>query len=198
MKHPIRERTEERWKIHGITPDFRLYGVWDLPTPGGPDDFPRLVRLFAAGDTGDNPSRIARLLFAIRWKLGALLHWDGADDGVGHRVPTLRDRLPPGLLAAPSGPAFARLPFTPSTFWKTNSLPRWRTGPSTACCTCAGWRAARALTTARWRSSSNPTDCWAGPTWQPSPRFGTSWSTRPCCGASDRNGATAPGRHERG
>ncbi|WP_337924979.1 DUF2867 domain-containing protein [Arthrobacter jiangjiafuii] len=113
MKHPIRERPEKRWKIQGITPDFRLYGVWDLPTPGGPDDFPRLVRLFAAGDTGDNPSRIARLLFAIRWKLGALLHWDGADDGVGRRVPTLRDRLPADLLAAPSGPAFARLPFTP-------------------------------------------------------------------------------------
>ena len=66
-----------------------------LPTPGGPDDFPRLVQQFARGDTSDNPSRSARTLFAIRWKLGALLGWDDPDSGLGSRVPTLRDdRLP--------------------------------------------------------------------------------------------------------
>ena len=36
--------TTRPWRIHGLTRDFRLYDVWALPTPGGPDDFPRLVR----------------------------------------------------------------------------------------------------------------------------------------------------------
>jgi Protein of unknown function (DUF2867) len=52
-------------------------------------------------------------LFAIRWKLGELLGWDRPDSGLTSRVPTLRDRLPADLRDAPSGPAFAALPFTP-------------------------------------------------------------------------------------
>ena len=32
--------TTRPWRIHGLTRDFRLYDVWALPTPGGPDDFP--------------------------------------------------------------------------------------------------------------------------------------------------------------
>jgi len=52
------------------------------------------------------------MLFAIRWKLGALLGWDKADTGVGSRVPTLRDRLPVDLRDGPTGPEFERLPFT--------------------------------------------------------------------------------------
>jgi hypothetical protein len=32
-----------------IAVGFRLEDVWALPTPGGPDDFPRLVHLIAAG-----------------------------------------------------------------------------------------------------------------------------------------------------
>ena len=58
------------------------------------------------------PSRAARTLFAIRWKLGELLGWDGPDAGLGSRVPTLRDRLPADLRDAPSGPDFNALPFT--------------------------------------------------------------------------------------
>jgi len=111
MKLPNTAHTARPWQIHEIAPDFRLYDVWALPTPGGPGDFPRLVRLFASGDTSDNPSRVARALFAIRWKLGALLGWDDPDSGVGSRVPTLRDRLPADLRDAPAGPAFATLPF---------------------------------------------------------------------------------------
>jgi hypothetical protein len=63
------------------------------------------------GDTADNPSWIARTLFAIRWKLGELLGWDDPDAGVGSRVPTLRDRLPADLRDAPAGPEFDTLPF---------------------------------------------------------------------------------------
>lgn len=115
MAHPSTEHppAEGTWRIHEVAPDFRLHGVWDLPTPGGAGDFPKLVHLFAAGDTADNPSRIARLLFAIRWKLGALFGWDGAGAGVGGRVQSLRERLPSDLREAPPGPAFPTLPFSP-------------------------------------------------------------------------------------
>ena len=111
MKLPSSAHTFRPWRIHDIAPDFRLEDVWALPTPGGPDDFPRLVRQFAAGDTLDNTSRVARLLFRIRWKLGELLGWDDPDSGVGARVPTLRDRLPADLRTGPAGPEFETLPF---------------------------------------------------------------------------------------
>jgi hypothetical protein len=111
VKLPSESHTSRPWRIHEVTPEFRLYDVWALPTPGGRDDFPRLVRQFAAGDTATNPSRVARALFAIRWKLGALLGWDDPNSGVGSRVPTLRDRLPIDLRDGPSGPEFDTLPF---------------------------------------------------------------------------------------
>ena len=111
MKLPNTAHTSRPWRIHEIARDFHLYDVWALPTRGGPDDFPRLVRQTAAGDTSNNPSLIARTLFAIRWKLGELLGWDSPDSGVGSRVPTLRDRLPADLRDAPAGPEFDTLPF---------------------------------------------------------------------------------------
>jgi hypothetical protein len=99
--------TARPWRIHELTRDFRLEDVWALPTPGGPNDLPRLVRQIAAGDPSRSSSRAARTLFAIRWKVGAVLGWDGPT------VPVLRDRLPADLRNGPSGPDFAALPFTP-------------------------------------------------------------------------------------
>jgi hypothetical protein len=112
MRLPNTAHTSRPWRIHEIAPDFRVEDVWALPTPGGPDDFPRLVQLMASGDPAQGSSRAARTLFAIRWKLGELLGWDGPDNGLGSRVPTLRDRLPADLRDAP-GPDFDALPFTP-------------------------------------------------------------------------------------
>jgi hypothetical protein len=85
--------TSRPWRIHAITPDFRVEDVWALPTPGGPDDFPRLVERATTLDPARGSSRAARALFAIRWKLGELLGWD--DEHAA--APTLRDRLPPDL-----------------------------------------------------------------------------------------------------
>jgi hypothetical protein len=113
MKLPNTAHTSRPWRIHEVTGDFHLEDVWELPTPGRPDEFPRLVEAFATGSTSDAPSRPARMLWAIRWKLGELFGWDEPDAGVGSRVPTLRDRLPADLRDAPSGPAFDTLPFTP-------------------------------------------------------------------------------------
>jgi hypothetical protein len=108
MKLPNAAHTSRPWRIHAITRDFRLEDVWALPTPGGPDDFPRLVRLMAAFDPGS--SRAVRTLFALRWKIGGLLGLDRPRTGVGSRVPSLRDRLPgDGVVGdAPAGPG----PFT--------------------------------------------------------------------------------------
>ena len=86
--------------------------MWALLTPGGPDGFPRLVQAFASGDPSQGSSRAVRMLFAIRWKLGELLGWDGPATGLGYRVPTLRDRLPADLRDAAHGPDFDALPFS--------------------------------------------------------------------------------------
>jgi len=110
---PDSAHTARPWLIHEIAPDFRVEDVWALPTPGGPDDFPQLVEAFASGDPSHDESGIVRFLFALRWKVGELLGWDGPDAGVGSRVPTLRDRLPEDLRDRPSGPQFEALPFRP-------------------------------------------------------------------------------------
>ena len=56
MRLPNTAHTSRPWRIHEITRDFRLEDVWALPTPGGPDDFPRLVEGIAAGDPAQSPS----------------------------------------------------------------------------------------------------------------------------------------------
>ncbi|MBA2325296.1 MAG: DUF2867 domain-containing protein [Actinobacteria bacterium] len=113
MRVPNAAHTSRPWRIHELTRDFRLEDVWELPVPGGPGDFPRLVQLAASLDPSQSSSRAVSTLFAIRWKLGKLLGWDGPDAGLGSRVPTLRDRLPADLRDARSGPDFDALPFTP-------------------------------------------------------------------------------------
>jgi hypothetical protein len=111
MRLPNTAHTSRPWRIHELTRDFRLEDVWALPTPGGPDDFPRLVRQIAAGDPSRSWSGAARALWALRWKVGELLGWDRPDAGLGSRVPTLRDRLPTDLRDGQPGPEFAALPF---------------------------------------------------------------------------------------
>ncbi|MGH2896426.1 MAG: DUF2867 domain-containing protein [Solirubrobacteraceae bacterium] len=113
MRLPTTAHTSQPWRIHEIAPDFRIEDVWALPTPGGPDDFPLLVGLTGATDPERGGSAVVRALFAIRWKLGELVGWDGPAAGTGRRVATLRDRLPSDLRDAPTGPQFsARLPFS--------------------------------------------------------------------------------------
>jgi Protein of unknown function (DUF2867) len=112
MRLPSTAHSSRPWRIHELTRDFRLEDVWALPTPGGPDDFPRLVELMASADPSQGSSRAARALWSIRWKLGEVLGWDRPDAGLGSRVPTLRERLPADLRDGPAGPEFDALPFT--------------------------------------------------------------------------------------
>ena len=111
MRLPSSAHDGRPWRIHELAPDFELEDVWALPTPGGPGDFPQLVDLVTSFDPSAEGPGAVRALFALRWKLGELLGWDDPDDGVGARVPTLRDRLPADLRDA-SLPGTDALPFT--------------------------------------------------------------------------------------
>jgi Protein of unknown function (DUF2867) len=95
------QHTSRSWRIHDIAKDFRLLDVWALPTPGGPDDFPQLVRLMATFDPAET-SPVVRSLFAIRWTIGRVLGLDRRETGLGTRVPSLHDRLPADLADTPS------------------------------------------------------------------------------------------------
>lgn len=113
MRLPDTAHTSRAWRIHELTPDFRLEDVWALPTPGGPDDFPRLVELATSYDPSRSPSLPVRALAAIRWKLGDLLGLDSPEAGIGTRVPSLRVRFPADVRGAPRGPDPDALPLTP-------------------------------------------------------------------------------------
>ena len=110
MRLPDTAHTSRPWRIHELAPDFRLEDVWALPTPGTRDDFPRLVELMASFEQWRSSSAAVRMLFAIRWKVGAWLGWDRPDVGGNSKRPTLRDRMPEDLREAPAGPPAA--PFT--------------------------------------------------------------------------------------
>jgi hypothetical protein len=111
MRLPAAAHTSMSWRIHELIPDFRLEDVWALPTPGGPDDFPRLVRRFASQASPEGLPPAARALWAIRQKLGEWLGWDDAAGGLGARVSTLYDRLHAELRDRP-GPSSETGPFT--------------------------------------------------------------------------------------
>lgn len=107
MRLPKKAHTSRPWRIHELAEDFELEDVWKLPTPGGPDDLARLVQHIAS--PGED-AFVVRVLFVLRWKLGTLFSWDRPDSGVGERVRSLRERLPPDLVAAPRGPDLRAVP----------------------------------------------------------------------------------------
>ena len=112
MRLPTSAHTSQPWRIHEIAADFALEDVWALPTPGGPGDFPRLLHMARSLDPAASHALPVRMLFALRWKLGALVGWDDDNAGVGARVPTLRDRVPRDLRYHDL-PRFDALPFSP-------------------------------------------------------------------------------------
>jgi hypothetical protein len=95
MKLPEGDHFSRAWRIHDLTPDFRLEDVWALPTPGGPHDFPRLIDMAASFDDARQRFSVVGLLFAVREALGHVFGWDGR--GADPDRPSLRDRLPTDL-----------------------------------------------------------------------------------------------------
>ncbi|MFH8369522.1 DUF2867 domain-containing protein [Streptomyces sp. NPDC018031] len=102
---PRSAHTRHPWRIHELTTDFRVEDVWTFRTPGaGPGDFPAMLAAMRTSGGLARQTRPVRFLFAVRWRLGALLGWDRPAAGVGARVGSLRDRLPGDLREAPRGP----------------------------------------------------------------------------------------------
>lgn len=90
-----------------------MQDVWAFRAPGaGPDDFPVVLAALRTGDGPSSASAPVRFLFAVRWRLGALLGWDEPGAGLGTRVRSLRDRLPDDLRQESAGPAVPNTPFT--------------------------------------------------------------------------------------
>lgn len=102
--------TSRPWRVHEFTGDFELEDVWEVPTPGGPDDLARLVQLSVTLSGGFEYPAVFRALFVLRWKLGKLFGWDEAHAGVGERVPSLRERVPADLLEGGRGPDLHAVP----------------------------------------------------------------------------------------
>ena len=100
MKLPSSAHFSRPWRIHDLTRDFRLEDVWALPTPGAPDDFPRLIHMVASFGEARQRFSVVGLLFAIRQALGRAFGWDDAADDPTR--PSLRNRLPADLRDSPS------------------------------------------------------------------------------------------------
>jgi hypothetical protein len=111
MRIPNDVFTSQDWRIHEFTKDFELEDVWNLPTPGGPNDLERFVRQFTSDDDDEISGVVIGTLFAIRWKVGGWLGFDKKSEGFGKRVRSLRDRLPEDLREGPRGPDFQAVPF---------------------------------------------------------------------------------------
>jgi Protein of unknown function (DUF2867) len=112
MKVPDSLHRARPWRIHELVEDFELLDAWALPTPGGPDDFPRLIDLFASFDPARSTSPMVRSLFAIRERLGGLLGLDDDTAGLGTRVTPVGDRLPSELRSTFEA-SFNTLPVSP-------------------------------------------------------------------------------------
>lgn len=112
-KLPEIEHTGRPWRIHEFTPDFRVEDVWAFHTPGaGPDDFPVMREALRVHGGLSQNSALASILFAVRWKLGALFGWDRAEAGLGGRVASLRERLPDDLRQVGAGQPAGDTPFS--------------------------------------------------------------------------------------
>jgi hypothetical protein len=125
MRLPNAVHESRPWRIHEIAPDFELEDVWALPTPGGPDDFPRLVRQIASGEP--DFSGAARVLWRLRDRLGGRFGLgrisapgDGGGDDAAGRPPipgtgetSLAGRLPDDLRDTAADVRFDSVPFVP-------------------------------------------------------------------------------------
>ena len=133
MRLPHSAHADQPWRIHEIAADFHLEDVWALPTPGGPDDFERFVRM---GSDGTKPTDgyawPTRALWDLRWRLGRLLGWDRPEHDLDARVSSVRDRLPADLREGPTAPVPPGTPFRP--LYLTHNEMAWELSNKTVHC----------------------------------------------------------------
>jgi len=131
MKLPNPAHESRPWRIREIAPDFILEDVWALPTPGGAEDFPALLKLMSASDPANSSSLPTRILWRIRDRLGKLFDLGGisapagSESGDAGKLPipgtsetSLAERLPEDLRDTAVGVDFGSLPFVP--LYRTN------------------------------------------------------------------------------
>jgi Protein of unknown function (DUF2867) len=115
VRLPRSAHDEQGWRIAQIAPDFEVEDVWALPVHGGPESFPQLLEVMARLSSDDSPSRLSRLLFEVRYKLGAWFGWDD-DEKLpipGEDASSLAGRLPDDLRSTTDLTDFGTLPFDP-------------------------------------------------------------------------------------
>lgn len=106
--------TDVPWRAHEIAGALRIEDVLAVRTPGGgPDDFPAVLEAIERYETSRPDPALLRLLFAVRWKLGALFGWDARETGLGERVSALCAALPEDLASGPRGTDRGLAPFAP-------------------------------------------------------------------------------------
>lgn len=127
MRLPNSAHESRPWRIREIAPDFIVEDVWALPTPGGADDFPALLKLMASSDPAGSSSLPTRVLWLVRDRLGKLFDLGGISAPAGSdpnsapgKLPipgtnetSLAERLPDDLRGTAAGMSFGSLPFVP-------------------------------------------------------------------------------------
>lgn len=105
---PDSAHTERPWFAHELAPDFAVDDVWAIEMPAATaGDFDRALALLGTTFSGEI-SPVTRLLFAVRWRLGAVFGWDEAKGAA--RVRSVAERLPERLRTTgtpPPGQLFA-------------------------------------------------------------------------------------------
>ncbi|MGW1997735.1 hypothetical protein [Embleya sp. NPDC001921] len=112
MKLPDAAYTDQPWRIHELTRDFRVEDVWAFRTPGaGPGVFPTMLAAMRAAGGLAKQTGPVRFLFAVPGN-SVPCSAGKPETGIAARVPSLRDRLSADLCEAP-GPESDRVPLMP-------------------------------------------------------------------------------------
>ena len=113
VRLPDTEHISRPWRIHEIAPDFRVEDVWAFPdSRRRAGRLPRHARGTACGRRARPEPTPGPIPVRSAVEAGRLLGWDDPDERVGARVPSLRDRLPPGLRETSAGEEVPNTPFS--------------------------------------------------------------------------------------
>ena len=156
-----REHTSRPWRIHEIAKDFRVLDVWALPTPGGPDDFPQLVRLMVDVRPRSDLARRARPVRDPVDDSDGCSGLDRPETGLGTRVQALRDRLPADLADTATDLRHGH-PFTPLYVTDDEFAMEIANQTMHGVMQSAGCRTTRAAIAARWPFWCGRTECSGG------------------------------------